>query len=124
MTDRVQNAIDVLDKATPGPWYHRGYNKILDEKGNSVALCAARLDIEEMVANKNLLAAAPDLATEVIRLRKWQSEAVVKLIAYASKLRTDLNPVFGKSYSDAGVRKEDEEYLADLDRLIAEAPED
>lgn len=71
-----------------------------------------------------LFAAAPDLVDEVVRLRKRQSEAVVKLMAYASKLRTDLNPVFGKSYSDAGVRKEDEEYLADLDRLIAEAQED
>lgn len=112
MTDRVQNAIDVLDKATPGPWYHRGYNKILDEKGNSVALCAARLDIEEMVANKNLLAAAPDLATEVIRLRKWQSEAV-------GMLKNENLYLFKGSLSE----KEYQINLDTMDRLIAEAQE-
>jgi hypothetical protein len=64
------------------------------------------------------------MAAEIKRLRKWQEEAVRKLGGYSFELASDLHPIFGKSkYADKALRDEDEAYLADLDRLIAEAKE-
>lgn len=79
--ERIAAALAALDKATPGPWRRvNTYCKIADETyvkmqstTKSVAFIARDVDL-------TLIAAAPDLAREVIRLRealktaaKWSS---------------------------------------------------
>ena len=84
MTDRdnrIEAALAALDKVTPGPWsviYGAGddYSEVI---ANPRRLFVADVETKD---DATLIAAAPDLAAEVIRLRKWQSEAVLKLRGY------------------------------------------
>ena len=86
MTDKITAALDALDKATPGPWVAElclGGAYVIDntlpENKGKVRHIAEVWGPLATPANAALIAAAPDLAAEVIRLRKWQSEAM-KLI--------------------------------------------
>ena len=84
MTNRITAALEAADKATPGPWVVGGKYTVRTTKSSSDWICRVR-DIhhrhsdEEDSSNATLIAAAPDMAAEIVKLRKWQSEAV-KLI--------------------------------------------
>lgn len=74
MNDRVEAALAAFPKATPGPWEHT--NGIVwvpthDNYGNTCQQKVAYAGTDDAP----LIAAAPDLAAEVIRLR----EEVAKL---------------------------------------------
>ena len=76
MTDRIRAVLEAADKATPGPWDAVHVN----DKG-LWCICKAvnGVVISPSTDNASLIAAAPDMAAEIVKLRKWQSEAV-KLI--------------------------------------------
>ena len=75
--ERIEAAIAARDKATPGPWDVDVFegNEIIVANGTFLAKLWLRKNWDTE-SNATLIAAAPDLATEVIRLRKWQQEAV------------------------------------------------
>ena len=123
MTDRIEAALAALDKVTRGKWKMvAGTNDtlpcIVAETNVCVADLGSILD-PEISANATLIAAAPDLAAEVIRLRKWQNEAVQYLDDALEYLRNQIAvwEVYDrhKVYQSA---------LDDINRLIAEAEEE
>lgn len=82
MTDKITAALAALDKATPGPWdaYH------VNDKGLwCVAKNESGVTVDPSVSNATLIAAAPDLVDEVIRLRK----IIATLSKRANKLERD-----------------------------------
>lgn len=119
--ERIEAAIAALEKATPGEWTIR---KRVDNSGDypfpdydilAVAEWGPQgvAEAHQNPFNAALIAAAPDLVDEVIRLRKWQSEAV-------GILKSDNLYLFKGSLSE----KEYQINLDTMDRLIAEAQED
>ena len=72
-SDRVEAALAALPKATPGPWHQirpRGGNGYfhIDENSDKHP-CGHIATVWSDSPNAILIAAAPDLAAEVIRLR-------------------------------------------------------
>ena len=113
MTDRIQNAIDALDKATPGPWQaywvkdnSASYPVLhIAKKSTMKDLCVFEKKHAPIGEDMLLIAAAPDLAAEVIRLRKWKSKVLKRMEGWRDSL-VETNDFGGLQY---------------LDRLIAEA---
>lgn len=110
--ERIEKAIEARSQAKPGPWKFVHGNKIIDNSGEVVAMVAGKWKQDEMEANRNIIAAAPDLVDEVIRLRKWRSEAV-------GILENENLYLFKDSLSE----KEYQINLEKIRRLIAEAQE-
>ena len=100
--ERINTAIAARDKATPGPWDVDVFegNEIIVANGTFLAKLWLRKNWDTE-SNATLIAAAPDLVDEVIRLREWQQEAL-KWLEREAKEYTILPP-------------------PELDRLIAEA---
>ena len=81
MTDRISAALEAARKITSGRWVVGGKYTVRISESSTNWICRTRDEHhkhsdEEDAANATLIAAAPDLAAEVIRLRKWQAEAV------------------------------------------------
>lgn len=110
--ERIEAAIAARDKATPGPLkvvFKGTIDKYTVEKQEGgvhkqLAYCG--------YSDARLIAAAPDLVDEVIRLRKWQSEATEWLQIDKKRIENEENCKVLQPYIDW------------LDRLIAEAQED
>ena len=110
--ERIDAAIAARDKATPGPLkvvFKGTIGKYAVEKQEGsvhrqLAYCGH--------ADALLFAAAYDLADEVIRLRKWQSEATEWLQSDKKRIENEENCKVLQPYIDW------------LDRLIAEAQGD
>ena len=110
--ERIDAAIAARDKATPGPIkvvFKGAIDKYTVEKQEGgvhrqLAYCG--------YSDALLFTAAPDLVDEVIRLRKWQSEAV-------GMLKNENLYLFKGSLSE----KEYQINLDTIDRLIVEAQE-
>ena len=108
--ERIDAAIAARDKATPGPFevVFRGtlgmysVRKTDGSVHKQLAYCG--------FFDASLFAAAPDLADEVIRLRKWQEEALPYLNLASARLMP--KPLDFIRFNDA---------IDDIDRLIAEA---
>lgn len=120
---RITAALEAADKATPGPWelfedIFLTQPDIQDRNGRSVATVRLPYPMNEVTRSSNatLIAAAPDLAAEVVRLRKWQSKAV-DYLDYA-------RGYFLEKVTIWEGRDREKMYQTDLDevdRLIAEA---
>lgn len=118
--ERIDAAIAALEKATPGPWKAElclGGSYVIDntlpENGGKVRRIAEVYGHLSTPSDARLIAAAPDLVDEVIRLRKLLSGAVEML--------GHQNMYFFSTGFD------EEEYQINLEkirRLIAEAQED
>lgn len=68
-SDRVEAALAALPKATPGPW-HQGPYYQTDVESAQGTICECKpFETVRGRTNAILIAAAPDLAAEVIRLR-------------------------------------------------------
>ena len=134
MTDLIRAALEALDKATPGPWVVGGKYTVRTTKSSSDWICRVR-DIhhrhsdEEDSSNATLIAAAPDMAAEIVKLRKWQSEALPYI---EERYGIDLNqiealemevPEWETSPGYRAVMNGCKERVPQLDRLIAEAKE-
>ena len=126
MTNRITAALEAADKATPGPWVVGGKYTVRTTKSSSDWICRVR-DIhhrhsdEEDSSNATLIAAAPDMAAEIVKLRKWQSEAV-EWVQQAAANRSSLI----KTWRELKLTKlipDIEKNIIDIDRLIAEAKE-
>ena len=121
MTNRITAALEAADKATPGPWVVGGKYTVRTTKSSSDWICRVR-DIhhrhsdEEDSSNATLIAAAPDMAAEIVKLRKWQSEAVEQLKAIQKLINPKVR-IFGQV-----VTMYDSKPTV-IDRLIAEAKE-
>lgn len=118
--DRIQNAIDALDKVTSGPWCPHYIHDLLRIGRKSLDITTDCDCLYEPDENDTaLIAAAPDLAAEVIRLRKWQSEAVQYLDDAVEYLRNQIAvwEVYGR-------HKVYQSTLDNINRLIAEAEEE
>ena len=109
--ERIEAAIAARDKATPGPWKAElclGGSYVIDntlpETRGKVRRIAEVYGHLSTPSDARLIAAAPDLVDEVIRLREWQQEAL-KWLEREAKEYTILPP-------------------PELDRLIAEAKGD
>ena len=108
--ERIDAAIAARDKATPGPLKvvfkgTIGKYAVENQEGSAhrqLAYCGH--------ADALLFAAAYDLVDEVIRLRKWQSEAVPYLNIASARLMP--KPLDFIRFNNA---------IDDIDRLIAEA---
>lgn len=87
--ERISAALAALDRATLGPWHSLIQSLILGQGGGFFSICGNQLDaygreVEVCEINDvangsydaDLIAAAPDLAREVVRLREWQKKAV------------------------------------------------
>ena len=81
MTDRIEAALAALDKVTPGRWMPSIHQAVETEKPDgtikTVCICSP--------IDAILIAAAPDLAAEVVRLRK----IIATLSRCANKLEMD-----------------------------------
>ena len=110
--DRIEAALAALDKATPGRWMPSIHQAVETEKPDgtikTVCICSP--------IDATLISAAPDLAAEVIRLRKWQSEAVQYLDDALEYLQNQIS--VWKEYNRHKVYQS---ALDDINRLIAEA---
>ena len=117
--ERIDAAIAARDKATPGPWKAElclGGSYVIDntlpETRGKVRRIAEVYGHLSTPSDARLIAAAPDLVDEVIRLRKWQEEALPYLnIALARLKPSHLDFI---RFNDA---------IDDINRLIAEAKE-
>ena len=86
MTDRIEAALEAADKATPGPWAEPYYNDYPGDQGwwvhngkegaSEYAVAVTFVGNPRAEHDATLIAAAPDLADEVVRLRDWQQRAV------------------------------------------------
>ena len=83
--ERIEKAIEARSQAKPGPWKFVHGNKIIDNSGEVVAMVAGKWKQDEMEANRNIIAAAPDLVDEVVKLRK----IIATLSRRANKLERD-----------------------------------
>ena len=115
--ERIDAAIAARDKATPGPW------EVVFIKDSSFGyvIYGDTGDIGRLISHSRgrdlrLIAAAPDLVDEVIRLRKWQQEAV----RWLGEARIPLLEQI-VLWSDRGREEMYRNQLVALDRLIAEA---
>ena len=72
--------------------------------------------MEQYEARKTLIAAAPDMAAEIVKLRKWQSEAVEQLKAIQKLINPKVR-IFGQVVTMYNSKP------TVVDRLIAEAKE-
>ena len=126
MTDRIRAVLEAADKATPGPWDAVHVN----DKG-LWCICKAvnGVVISPSTDNASLIAAAPDMAAEIVKLRKWQSEALPYI---EERYGIDLNqiealemevPEWETSPGYRAVMNGCKERVPQLDRLIAEAKE-
>ena len=118
MTNRIRAVLEAADKATPGPWDAVHVN----DKG-LWCICKAvnGVVISPSTDNASLIAAAPDMAAEIVKLRKWQSEAV-EWVQQAAANRSSLI----KTWRELKLTKlipDIEKDIIDIDRLIAEAKE-
>lgn len=115
--ERINTAIAARSQTTPGEWTIR---KRVDNSGDypfpdydilAVAEWGPQgvAEAHQNPFNAALIAAAPDLVDEVVKLRKWQREAMPWL-SYAS------DRYWEKNHHHDGVGRNN-----DLDRLIAEA---
>ena len=126
MTNRITAALEAADKATPGPWVVGGKYTVRTTKSSSDWICRVR-DIhhrhsdEEDSSNATLIAAAPDMAAEIVKLRKWQSEAVRWLQAVSEDAARYLEIYRNSEYRT--MVPIIEKNIIDIDRLIAEAKE-
>ena len=115
MTDRIEAALAALDRAAPGKWMPSMHQAVETEKPDgtikTVCICSP--------IDAILIAAAPDLAAEVIRLRKWQSEAV-KWLPFASADQY-YEYLTRKGWPIGDEYKKNSEVI---DRLISEAEEE
>ena len=125
--ERIDAAIEALPQATPGPWKAElclGGSYVIDntlpENGGKVRRIAEVYGHLSTPSDASLIAAAPDLVDEVIRLRKWQQEA----LPYLHKEIEQCKNVLG-----IGICECEECTVAkirgkQLNRLIVEAQED
>ena len=77
----------MLDAATPGPWVVEAEWNVCGPNYAVVNGSTGVIDDDESAANARLIAAAPDLAAEVLRLRDQVAElkaAIVALSIHAS----------------------------------------
>ena len=127
MTDRIEAALAAADKATPGPWAEPYYNDYPGDQGwwvhngkegaSEYAVAVTFVGNPRAEHDATLIAAAPDLAAEVIRLRKWQSEAV----PYLHKEIEQCKAVLGIGICECEVCTAARIRGQQLTRLIAEA---
>ena len=117
MTDRITAALEAADKATPGPWVIYDLTGVATKSNIGIAECWVRKDWDTE-ANATLIAAAPDMASEIVKLRKWQSEAADYLgearAYYADK---------AELWKGRDREKQYQLHVDVIDRLIAEAKE-
>ena len=78
MTDRIEAALAALDKMLNLPFEVFENNEIRDSTGTAIAEVWIRkkYDAHDVA---ELFARSPDLAAEVIRLRKWQQGSLLWL---------------------------------------------
>ena len=76
--ERIDAAIAARARATPGPWEALLSKGMVygHTSGSPVSVSGISWPAEPAEANTILIAAAPDLVDEVVRLRAWQHEAV------------------------------------------------
>lgn len=119
--ERIDAAIAARSQATPGPWEALLSKGMVygHTSGSPVSVSGISWPAEPAEANTILIAAAPDLVDEVIRLRKWQQEAL-------PWLEEGLVPLLERIYLWYGRGREEmyRKQLGELTRLIAEAQED
>ena len=115
MTDRIEAALAALDKMLNLPFEVFENNEIRDSTGTAIAEVWIRkkYDAHDVA---ELFARSPDLAAEVIRLRKWQNEAVQYLDDALEYLQNQIS--VWKEYNRHKVYQS---ALDDVNRLIAEA---
>ena len=116
MTDRIEAALAALDKMLNLPFEVFENNEIRDSTGTAIAEVWIRkkYDAHDVA---ELFARSPDLAAEVIRLRKWQSEALPEL----KKAQTREYVQYVKYRVSTTMAGEHERTYNELTRLIAEA---
>ena len=117
--DHIEAALAAMDKVTPGPWCSHYIHDLLRIGRKSLDIttdCDCLYEPDENDAT--LIAAAPDLAAEVIRLRKWQDDAFCHVEISRNYLSTEL-----KTMKDDGSGAIDQlkQFKDEADRLIAEA---
>ena len=112
----IRDALSALPQATPGPWKAElclGGSYVIDntlpENRGKVRRIAEVYGHLSTPSDASLIAAAPDLVDEVIRLRKWQQEALPYLKGSATIMK--LLGALG-------------DQITTLDRIIAEAQEE
>ena len=124
-TDRITAALEAADKATPGKWevvedVFGEHPDIRDSEGRLIATVRREFPMSEerRTHNAKVLAAAPDMAAEIVKLRKWQSEAADYLgearAYYADK---------AELWKGRDREKQYQLHVDVIDRLIAEAKE-
>lgn len=132
--DRIEAALAALDKVSPGEWgtisnsvdiltkyqksAHQESAQVVSKIDSLVWLVATMNPKEPAIANATLIAAAPDLAAEVVRLREWKDDAFCHVEISRNYLSTEL-----KTMKDDGSGAIDQlkQLKDEADRLIAEA---
>ena len=116
--DRIEAALAALDKMLNLPFEVFENNEIRDSTGTAIAEVWIRkkYDAHDVA---ELFARSPDLAAEVIMLRKWQNEAVQYLDDALEYLQNQISvwEVYDR-------HKVYQSTLDDINRLIAEAEEE
>ena len=129
---RITAALEALDKATSGEWAtiinyadgpggHQESAQVVTKIDSLVWLVATMNPKENARSNATLIAAAPDMAAEIVKLRKWQSEAVRWLQAVSEDAAKYLEIYRNSEYRT--MVPIIEKNIIDIDRLIAEAKE-
>lgn len=93
-------------KHTKGPWTYSDFNKIINDDGIIITelSCDRRLSLDEMNANSNLIAAAPELLDALTELLKDYTETDFDVcgldLELIAKVKSTIKKATGVQVSD------------------------